>query len=329
MLSRVADSLYWMSRYIERAENVARYISVNLNLSLDFSAGVQQQWEPLVLTTGDEDDFKERFADYSRENVIHFLTFDLENPNSIVSCLRTARENARSVRDRISKESWEHINQFYLKIKDSSRREDVMHRTFDYYEDVRGTAQQFVGILDATTTHGEGFHFCRLGQMIERADKTSRILDVKYHILLPDASHVGSPFDDTQWAALLRSASGLEMYRQQYGRINYLNVVNFLCLDRFFPRSILYCLTEAETSLHQITGTPMGTWTCPPEQLLGQLRSRIAYKEAETVIRQGLHESIDHLQCDLIHLGEAIHEQFFAMRSYEPTMAANQYQKMR
>jgi len=313
MLSRVADSIYWMSRYIERAENVARFISVNLNLSLDFPREAQQQWLPLVVTTGDEEPFIERYGEATKANALRFLTFDRENPNSILSCLIQARENARSVRERISAEMWEHINNFYLMVCDSADHQMALEQVHDFYEKIRFSGQQFVGVTDATMTHGEAWHFCRLARSIERADKTSRILDVKYFILLPSPEDIGTPLDDIQWSALLRSASALEMYRQRHGRITPSHVVEFLILDREFPRAVLFCLTKANESLHAITGAALGSFSNRPEQALGQLRAELAYTGPEDIVQHGLHEFVDHLQSRLNFVGEAIYETFFAM----------------
>lgn len=314
MLSRVADSIYWMSRYIERAENVARFISVNLNLSFDLPGGSDQQWWPLVMATGDEDLFRKRFGEATQRRVIEFLTFDRQNPNSILSCLFAARENARSMREVISSEMWEHINRFYLVLKDTKSLTAALEDSYEFYEQVRMSGQQFLGVTDATMTHGEAWHFCRLGRSIERADKTSRILDVKYFILLPDVSDVGSPFDDIQWRALLRSASALEMYRQRHGRTSPVNVVGFLVLDQEFPRAILYCLGQADKSLHAIAGSPRGSFTNLPEQRLGRLHSDLAYRRAEEIVASGVHEFVDDLQLRLNQVGEAICESFFAVR---------------
>ena len=208
-----------MSRYVERAENVARFISVNLNLSLDMPGEAGQQWWPLVIITGDQAEFQKRALPTTKESVIQFLTFDKDNPNSILSCLRSARENARGVREIISAEMWEHINKFYLSIRDGGSLEEILDNPYAFFERVSVSGQQFLGVTDATMTHGEAWHFCQMGRMLERADKTSRLLDVKYFILLPKVSDVGTPFDDIQWLALLRSASALEMYRQRHGRI--------------------------------------------------------------------------------------------------------------
>jgi uncharacterized alpha-E superfamily protein len=318
MLSRVADSIYWMSRYIERAENVARFISVNLNLSLDMPGEAGEQWRPLVITTGDDAQFQERYGKTTKENVIQFLTFDSENPNSILSCLRSARENARSIREVISAEMWTHINQFYLRLRDAGGLETALDRPHEFFEQVNSWGQQYLGVTDATMTHGEAWHFFQLGCMIERADKTSRILDVKYFILLPKTADVGTPYDDIQWLALLRSASALEMYRQRHGRISPRDVVQFLILDQEFPRAVLYCLTVANESLHAISGTFPGGFCNIAEQRLGQLRAELAYARAEEIISGGMHEFVDNFQKRLNLAGNAVRDTFFALQPLEP-----------
>jgi uncharacterized alpha-E superfamily protein len=310
MLSRVAESIYWMSRYIERAENVARFIDVNLNLILDLPGEATAQWEPLVITSGDQEGFAEKFGTPSRENVIHFLTFDRENPNSIISCLRAARENARSIRENISSEMWEQLNIFYLTITGASE-ERAMNSPHQFFTDIRMSSHLFIGLTDTTMSHGEGWHFSQLSRLIERADKTSRILDVKYFILLPSVTDVGTPFEELQWNALLHSASAFEMYRKRHGLTAPERVVAFLLLDREFPRSVLYCLSRAEESLHAISGTPIETFGNPAEQRLGQLRSEFAYAQAKQLIGSGLHEFIDAFQTKLNLVGNDIHETFF------------------
>jgi uncharacterized alpha-E superfamily protein len=317
MLSRVAESIYWMSRYIERAENVARFIAVNLNLNLDMPGAGEQQWLPLVVTTGDHEQFKERYETATKQNVIRFLTFDRENPNSIMSSVRAARENARAVRESISSEMWEHINRFYLLLRENNAEAAAYEESYDFFDQIRFSGQQFMGITDATMTHGEGWHFCRLARLIERADKTSRILDVKYFILLPSPADIGTPFDDIQWSALLRSASALEMYRQRHGRLEPASVVQFLILDREFPRAVLYCLTKANESLHAISASPIGGFVNKPEQQLGQLRAELAYTSSQQIIERGLHEFVDDLQRRLNAIGEGISDTFFAMRTIE------------
>jgi uncharacterized alpha-E superfamily protein len=309
MLSRVAESIYWLARYIERAENVARFIDVNLALMLDQPG--DEQWAPLVTTTGDLDVFKARYAEPTRENVIQFLAFDPEYPNSIVSCLRAARENARSVRPSISSEMWLQVNTFYLMVREAASTRGL-HERYEAMAEVKKASYLFSGITAATLARDEGWHFCRLGRLLERADKTSRILDVKYYLLLPSLADVGTPLDELQWAALLRSTSALGMYRRRHHRITPERVVEFLLMDRTFPRSVHYCLENAEHSLHAITGTSPGSHASTALQKLGQLRAELAFLPIEDVIRSGLHEFVDALQVRLNLAGDGIREAFFA-----------------
>jgi len=313
MLSRVAESIHWMGRYIERAENVARFIDVNLNLMLDLPVGSAQQWQPLIDITGDTESFRRRYGAATQQNVIQFLTFDPENVNSICSCLRAARENARSVREVISSEMWEQLNQFYLMV--NSAPADGVTDPQELFASVKLSSHLFAGITDATMTHNEGWHFCRLGQELERADKTSRILDVKYFLLLPTMADVGTTFDDIQWAAVLRSASAFEMYRKSHGRISPGSIVEFLLLDREFPRAVQCCLMAARESAHAISGTPPGIFRNPVEQLLGELCSELAYVQVDDIITTGLHEYLDRLQTKMNLVGNGIHETFFARRA--------------
>jgi uncharacterized alpha-E superfamily protein len=312
MLSRVADSIYWMSRYIERAENVARFIDVNLNLMLDLPVGSAQQWQPLVDTTGDASEFARRYGAATQHNVIQFLTFDGDNPNSMVSCLRVARENARSVREVISSEMWEQLNSFYLMVNSAAGDPDSLSDPHELFASVKMSSHQFAGVTDATMTHNEGWHFSRLGRHLERADKTSRILDVKYFLLLPAVADVGTTADDIQWAAVLRSASAFEMYRKRHGRLFPARIVEFLLLDREFPRAILCCLMAARESVHEISGTPPGMFRNAVERLLGELCSELTYAQVDEIIGAGLHEYLDQLQTRLNLVGGGINERFFA-----------------
>jgi uncharacterized alpha-E superfamily protein len=315
MLSRVADSIFWMGRYIERAENVARFIDVNLHMILDLPVGSAEQWEPLVITSGDQDRFAARYGGgASQASVIRFLAFDTDNPNAIVSCLRAARENARSVREIISSEMWEQVNTFYLMVSAPEAVRQAGESPHELFTRIKMASHLFEGLTETTMSHGEAWHFCRLGRLVERADKTTRLLDVKYFMLLPRFTDVGSPFDDIQWSAVLRSASGFEMYRKRYGRIAPDRVVDFLLLDREFPRAVHSCLIGAEESLHAISGTPVGTFRNSAEQRLGQLRSELGFARVDDILAGGLHEFLDALQLKLNAVGDAIHETFFALR---------------
>ena len=314
MLSRVANSIYWLSRYMERADNVARFIDVNLQMMLDLPSGSQEQWHPLVSISGDDAAFLSNFSVASRDNVIKFLTFDGDNPNSIVSCLRAARENARTIRESISPEMWEQVNSCYLMVNAAASNQRLMMSPSSFFSDVKKASQLFHGITDATMLHGEVWHFYRLGRLLERADKTSRLLDVKYFMLLPSVSDVGTPLDDIQWAAVLRSTSALEMYRKRHGHIAPEQIINFLVLDHEFPRSIHYCLTTANDSLHAISGTPIGMYRNTAEQRLGQLRAELAYTDTRQIVARGPHEFLDAFQTKLNQVDQCIYDTFFALR---------------
>jgi uncharacterized alpha-E superfamily protein len=316
MLSRVADSMYWMSRYIERAENIARFIDVNALLTMELGDAVHEQWGPLVAVTGDEADFRENYGDATtRANVMRFLTFDETYPNSIMSCLSNARENARIVREYISTAMWEQLNKFYLMVHDQAKLDTPLEAESDFYAEVRAGSQQFVGVTDGTFSHGEGWHFARLGRMLERADKTSRILDVRYFLLLPQITDVGTPLDIVQWSALLRSASALNMYRAAHGRLQPNKIAEFLLLDPDFPRAVRHCADAAESSLRSITGTPQRTFRNSAEQKLGRLRAELDYTSIDDVLNEGFHEFIDRMQIRLNEIGGALQDSLLTPRT--------------
>jgi uncharacterized alpha-E superfamily protein len=313
MLSRLADSLFWMGRYVERAENVARFIGVNLNLILDTPLNGGQQWKPLVVTTGDSQDFDLRYGDPTRDNVVQFLLFDIDNPNSVYSCVQKARENARTMREIVSSEMWEQLNSFYLMAQGAVHHPSSGPDTLNTFcRNVKILSHLFAGVTDATLSHGEAWHFLNLGRLFERADKTARILDVKYFILLPKVEDVGTPYDDILWTALLKSASASEMYRKKHSTIQPVKVADFLILDREFPRSIRHCLIQAEQSLRYITGSPPGTYSNAAEQQLGRLRSQLDYADIGGIVASGLHEYLDDFEAKLNTVGHSLFEVYFS-----------------
>lgn len=312
MLSRVADAVYWLGRYIARAENVARFIDVNFQMTLDLPPGTREQWEPLITITGDEALFEARYGEPTAENVVRFLTIDADYPSSILSSVRAARENARSVRDVISSEMYEQVNRLWLLLSSWELAPGDQSRLHDFCTQVRIGSQLFDGITDATMSHGEGWHWARLGRMLERADKTSRLLDVKYFILLPRVEDVGTPFDQLQWAALLRSAGAFEMYRKAKGRIAPQECADFLLFDKDFPRALRYCISRADWSLHAITGTERDSYRCESERRLGKLRNDFDYARLQDVLAVGMHEYLDGVQCRINDVGDAIFEEFFS-----------------
>jgi len=294
---------------MERAENAARFIDVNLHHVLDLPPGTPEQWKPLVAVTGDLYRFLERYETTTRETAIQFLTFDAGNPNSILSCLRAARENARSIREVISSDMWEHLNATFLQVSDDDVFERVRNTPYEFFSELKLAGRLFEGLTDDTMSHGEAWHFCRLGRLVERADKISRIVDFKHFL------GGGAPMEEIEWSLVLQSANALELYRKRHGRLLREKIVAFLVLDREFPRSVQFCLSGAEESLHAITGTPIGTFRILAEQRLGQLRSELAFARAEEILADGLHEFVDALQLNLNLASEAITEAFFVQQS--------------
>ena len=314
MLSRAADALYWMCRYAERAENVARFLDVSLQVALDLPDPDGDPWAAVVAASGDRKGFAARYEAPTRDSVVRFLTVDSDSPNSIVSCLRYARDNARSIRDSISSETWEQINKWYLAVREAAASGSVVEDPYDFLAAVKEASHLFVGVTYLTMTHGEGWHFGRLGRLLERADQTSRIVDAKQSLILVKPPEVGASLDEIHLSALLRSVSALEMYRKKHGRLEHSSVISFLVLDRLFPRSIRHCLEKAQRSLYAITETRSDMAATKPERLLGRLAAEYAYATVEEILGQGLHDHLDGLQLKLNHIGAAIHETFFATR---------------
>lgn len=312
MLSRTAHCIYWMCRYLERADNVARFINVNTHLILDMVWERQTaQWEPLVHASSDEEDFARRYGEPSEENVIRFLTFDTENPNSIISCVQKARENARTAREALSTEMWEAINALYHLVEKRSRNYDIADLQ-GFFAQVWNGSHLFTGLMENTMSHGEAWHFARLGRLLERADKTGRILDVKYFVLLPTPDYFDSPYDTVEWGAVLKSVSGFKMYCRQYHRANYRDVAKFLIFDAHFPRAMHYCVRTAQRSLLEIT--EMLGVAVPAQREMETLQAMIDTTSVDSVLQSGLHEYIDRFQYQLNVVDASLFHSFFALR---------------
>ncbi len=311
MLSRVAHSLYWMSRYIERAENIARLLEVNLQFLLDFQglndAKLKEHWDSIILSSGEEDLFAEHYKAANSRTVTEFLAFDLKNPSSILACVFSARENARMIRDQISAEMWETLNELYLYLKSQNTTDVWSAGPHEFFARIKQASHLFQGLTDATYSRSEGWEFIQFGKFIERADKATRILDVKYHILLPSASDVGGAIDTAQWQAVLRSASALEAYRRAHvSAILPWKAAEFLIFSDSFPRSLHYCVVQVEELLRRIldeTGArPKSDAARAARRLLADLQSL----SIADVIDQGLHEFLQEIQTTLDTIGEEV-----------------------
>jgi uncharacterized alpha-E superfamily protein len=317
MLSRVANSIYWLGRYAERAENYARFIDVNFNLMLDLPPDLKEQWGPLIHATGDRDIYTEKYGfDFDRKTVIFFLSFDEDNPNSIIASVSKARENARTIRENLSKETWEQLNETYHYVK-AGKEKNIWKKEDprEFFRKVKNRILLLYGLADNTMARTEGWYFRQLGQFLERADKTSRILDVKYHILLPSPKEVGSPLDFLHWTALLKSVTAFNTYRRFYGNIHPSGVVEFLVLDKLFPRSVFYCLKEAENCLYKISGSDGQGFRNSAEKAIGQLKSKLEYDDVNDVISGGLHEYLDQLQVKINKISNAVDANYFQVKT--------------
>ncbi len=316
MLSRVANLVYWMARYLERAENTARIVDVNAQLVLDLqsrqAADDPKSWEPLVYVTGDEDKFFELYGEAVTERaVIEFMLFDKRNPSSLISCIAFARENARCIRDQLSGDVWETLNTFYLKLKSDDFARYAQLGSAEYLNRVKTQIQLLFGVADSMIPRTNLWWFFQLGRHLERADNTSRILDVKYYMLLPDVHTVGSALDMVQWASVLRSCSAFEAFRRsRRGQLNLERVVDYLLRDAVFPRSILFSIAEAEQALAQITAEGSQLDDSPPSRLLRSLRVELERIEVGTVISDGLHEFLDDVQIKISEIHSSIQETF-------------------
>lgn len=318
MLSRVAESIYWMSRLVERAENLARFLEVTHNLMLDQAEHVIDPWEPLVRVTADDEYFAEHYGTANAESVTQFLAFDDQYSNSMLSVLRQARENARGVRESLSSETFEQLNEFYHFVKTASER-PVLESPNDFFDAVHRIAIQWNGVLDSTMPRDLGWHFANTGRLIERADKTSRILDVKYFNLLPRVDDIGTAIDDMQWSALLLAISGFEAYRRQHHLIDINKVVEFFLFHPRFPRSVLFCVDGLHRSLGKIQNlsvsdeadTESSDSETTARQLTAKLNHRLKKTSVEEVLAGGMHQFIDQLQVDLNGIGEAMNQDYF------------------
>ncbi|MBI1260870.1 MAG: hypothetical protein GC184_04020 [Rhizobiales bacterium] len=291
MLSRTADNLFWIARYMERAENIARMLRVTDRLSLMPSSteGEGTEWQSTLIVSGTEDIYYDKYDEVTPENVIFFLAFDRDNPSSIRNCIELARRNARAVRTAMTTEQWEALNGAWLELPswDETRlRGSGLHRFLDW---VKERSLLFYGTTIATMLRRDSYYFTRLGTFIERGDNTARILDVKYHLLLPDNVRVGGGIDFYQWAAILRAVSGYRSYHALYKEgIKPWLIAEFVILHDQMPRSLVSCSSAINDCLENLTveyGEKNDAY-----RIAGQIHSQLRYGKVEDIFNQGLHE---------------------------------------
>ena len=313
MLCRTANELYWMARHIERAENIARLLDVTYRMSLLPYEAVEpglawaQPWAVPLITSGLATAFYERFKELSAENVLRLMIFDSGTPSSIHSCLRSARESARSVRGAITSEMYEDLNSAWLDMRTYDYELIEANGISEFLDWVKMRSHLFRGVTFGTMLRDEAYHYIRLGTHIERADNTARILDVKYHTLLPSAADVGGAVDYYQWGALLRSVSGFESYRKIYSDvITPRRVAELLILREDMPRSLHSCMTF----IHETLETLCDENTRETKRASGELHARLHYGKTDDIIKFGLHEYLMEFLDRISALGEQINRSF-------------------
>ena len=323
MLCRVADSLFWMSRYTERAENTVRLVDVTHQILLESEHSDEdvgyKHWLPTLRTLGDEALFESLYSERSSYNVTEFLTFNRDNPSSVFSCIASARENGRMIRDQISTEMWETLNKLFLFMKRADAGKVCSEFDFAFFAQIKEFSHLFRGIIESTFPHDIGYEYVVCGREIERAAKTCQILGTKQHMptmvaLLEDA------LDAAHYAAILRSSTGFEAFHHEHGSdLDTIPVRQFLLLSRIFPRSALYCTKRLQLAMHAISNCPISLFSNDAERQVGRLVSKLNYAGVEDVTGENGERLISEIQHDLEAIAVAFSLQYMGGAIYDPT----------
>ena len=306
MLSRVADNLYWLARYLERAENLARLVEVNGSLMLDLPKALAPGWQPLVTINGAEARYAELGKDFSERSVVRFVVADEKNPGSMVSSLTCAREIARTIRDILPREVWEHVNELFLYVTEHAPEAINQRTRHAFLRRVTLGTQTLTGMLEGIVNEGPALWFMAIGRNIERADMTSRFVDVRAVGMLPVHGSPLRPFATIQWMSVLRSLSGYHMYRlKTRQRVYPAGVVSFLLADEDFPRACVCCLRRAEEVLSRLPNS------AGPLRRLARVRRAVMHTRFETLEPIALHGFIDRFQRALGHTHDDVARTYF------------------
>jgi uncharacterized alpha-E superfamily protein len=308
-----------MSRYMERAEDITRILTINFNALLDLpDDDAEKSWESIITITGDEESFNRQYRHFDAHNVMEFLLWNDKNPNSVLACVSLARENARTVREQISSEMWEQINRLYFLVTNVDQAK-AMRSPTEFFAQIRDGSHAFQGVTHATLTHAEGYHFIQLGKHIERSDKTARILDVKYAAI--HGLEEGSPVQTIQLTAMLKSCSAMEAYRKFAKQLQAWRVVEFLLLNAEFPRSVLFCAKSCHDALDRLSGG-IDAKQMPllhlPLRTFGRLCADLQFLDIRDVIGESLHAYLDQLIARLNAAGDEISRGFFSAQIILP-----------
>lgn len=306
MLSRVAETIYWIGRYLERAENTARLVSVYSNMMLDLPKGVTLGWEPLVRITGSEESYAEHHDEISERRVVNFMVSDLNNPSSILSSISYARENARTIREILPREAWEELNAFYHQLLETKHTANARQYRHDCLIGIVRRLQQHTGLLAGTMNHDNAFYFLNVGKKLERADMTTRVIDAESDNPIEEDGAELSPFENTLLMSMLESLSAYQMYRQSMQTsINRRDVLTFLLNKKEFPRSLMYCIDNIAFNLVCLPNHKK------PNRVLKHIEKVINNAPIEEMDDNVLHAFVDRLQIELGRLHNAIAATYF------------------
>ncbi len=310
LLSRYAENLFWLGRHMERIENLARVLDVTdtfVRHGVDLSG-----WESVVRINADEESFFKKHRAATAETVLDFYLIDRANPNSIVSCMLAVRENARALRPLISTEMWAHINMFSNRVRQLTAADAAPSRVSSLCTFLKEACQTHTGITEGTMFRDQGWVFYCIGKYLERGDQTSRLVDIKYHTLLPSVRDVGGAVDVAQWHALLRAASGYHAFRRVHpSEMTPGLVAGFLLLNHSFPRSVVLCVSQAETYLTLLSSGWGLRGVYAAQERLDELRAALADQTIELILQRGLHEFMDYVQIQLTFVHNAIAAAFW------------------
>jgi uncharacterized alpha-E superfamily protein len=310
LLSRYAEALFWLARYMERVENLARILDVT-DTFVRHGAD-QSGWRSVIQINADEERFLKRYGEANAETVAEFYLVDRENPTSIASSLFAARENARTLRPLISTEMWAQINVFYNRVRGLTAADAAPSRVSGLCAYLKEQCQAHAGITDGTFFRDQGWAFYNIGKYIERGDQTSRLVDIKYHTLLPTADDVGGAVDISQWHALLRTASGYHAFRRVYpSGMTPAYVAGFLLLNHSFPRSVVLCVRQIEVYLTQLSSGYSLRGAYEAQERLDELRAALLDQTIDDILSRGLHEFLDWVQRQFIEVHNAVAAAFW------------------
>jgi len=323
VIARVAESCFWLHRYVERLDNISRMLAVNESFLLDVRTSALERWRPLLIVAGVERAFVDRHGEGAVEDgeiVQDYLFWSEDNPASAFNSLRNARENARTIRETLSLEAWTVLNRFWLWMNDPATRSLYASDRSSFYERVRESCHLFHGVCGDTLLHDEPFEFMRLGMFLERAGQTSRILDMKYHAIGLAQGRNEDMLDAAEWIAILRSCSAYEpFFKRDHGTLEGRTVAHFLMLDPDFPRSVLHCVLRAWNFLQLIRGTSADGPGARSARLLVALLTRLRSPGIDDILAARLHEELTEIVERLTDVCAAIERDFFTGVSPEST----------